>query len=156
MSDDQAQWAEDFARVSSTPPEPGTILKTLDGSPVKLSVELQEGASPFIFGRAYVPDLFNRELGWYLQGADNNTFRGYKCVLLPRARAELIQKIGLGVQNPDDTSENIILVESLKIIRYSHSKSSILCEVNEYLEEEVDQEIPELDPPPFEPSSDSQ
>lgn len=149
---DQTQWAEDFSKISKTPPEPGTVLSTMDDLPVKLTVELQKGASPFIFGRAYVSDLFGESIGWFLQGKENDSYHGYKCVLLPRARTDLIQKIGLGDMQ-DDAEESAIYVKSLKIIRYSHSGSSILCEVHEYLEEkEADLEpvnIPceALDPP---------
>jgi hypothetical protein len=132
----QAEWAEEYTKITKNPPELGTVLRTLDGTPVRLTAELKKGLSPFIFGRAFVPDLFGEQLGWYLQSADNESYHGWKCVLLPRARGELIKKVGLG-EMQENEEESIILVKSLKIIRYSHSGNSILCEVAEYLDEET-------------------
>jgi len=125
-------WAADYAKISSTPPGIGTILTTFDGTPARLSIELKKGDPPFIFGRASVPDLFGIKLGWFLQGEGNDQHHGYKCILLPRTRTTLIQRLGLG--NIVD-NESFVLVKSLEVIRYSQSKDSILCEVHEYLEE---------------------
>jgi len=137
------EWAADYARISSTQPEVGTILSTFDGSPAKLTIEVKKGASPFIFGRAYVPDLFGEELGWFLQDEENDSHHGFKCVLLPRARTQLIQKTGLG-DIVDNTS--YVLVKSLKIIKYSYSGNSILCEVHEYVDA-PEEDAPEEDAP---------
>jgi hypothetical protein len=134
MSNDNQQWAANYTKISETPPAEGTILRAQDDAPVKLTVELKDGASPFIFGRAFVPDLFGTELGWYLQGADSKSYHGWKCVLLPNARTKLIKRVGLGTEID---GEIIILVKSLKVIRQSHSGHSLLCEVHEYLEDEV-------------------
>lgn len=136
MSSDQEKWAENYKQVSENPPEVGTVLTTLSGEPVKLTAELKKGSPPFIFGRALVPDLFGEELGWYLRDADDRSYHGWRAVLLPRARVALIQKLGLGELNSDG-SESVILVKSLRLIRYSNSKNSMLCEVHEYCEEPV-------------------
>lgn len=137
MSNEQEQWAAKYKEVSEKPPEIGAILTTFSGDPVKLTAELKVGAPPFIFGRVHVPDLFGEPLGWYLRDANDRSYHGWRTVLLPRARVTLIQKLGLGELNSDG-SESVILVKSLRVVRYSNSKQSILCEVHEYCEEKAE------------------
>lgn len=118
------EWSEQYNTVVKNPPVDGTILKTVDGSLAKLTVEIVDGSAPFIYGRIYVPEIIGIELGWFLQGIDVETYHGWKCILMPRARAELIKKIGLD----GDT----VTVKSLRLIRKSKSGKSYLCEVKDY------------------------
>ncbi|KKM76330.1 hypothetical protein LCGC14_1381260 [marine sediment metagenome] len=122
--DKEAVWSQQYNEVTENPPEDGEILVTVDGSLAKLTVEMVDGAAPFIYGRIYVPEIVGIELGWFLQGADVETYHGWKCILMPRARAELIKRIGLN----GDT----VLVRSLRLIRKSKSGKSYLCEVKDY------------------------
>ena len=147
MSNDKHKWAKDFKETLENSPEVGAILTTLSDKPAKLTAELKEGAPPFVFGRAYVPGLLGEPLGWYLRDADDNSYHGYRCVLLPRARTEIIRKIGLGELNADE-SESVLLVKSLKVVRYSNSRNSILCEVHEYWAEEEKPPLEEVVEPP--------
>lgn len=125
MSDDKGrEWSEQYNAIVESPPIDGTILTTVDGSPAKLTVELIDGAAPFIYGRIYVPEIVGIELGWFLQGVDMETYHGWKCILMPRARAELIKKVGLN----GDT----VTVKSLRLVRKSKSGKSYLCEVKDY------------------------
>ena len=123
-NDKGREWSERYCEITENPPIEGSILKTIDGSPAKLIVELVDGSAPFIYGRIYVPEIVGIELGWFLQGAEMDTFHGWKCILMPRARAELIKKVGLN----GDT----VMVKSLRLIRQSRSGSSYLCEVEAY------------------------
>ncbi len=123
-NDIEKNWSERYNETVNNPPADGTILKTLGGGSAKLAVEIVEGSPPFIYSRIYVPEIIGAELGWYLQSEDQDTYHGWKCILMPRARAELIRKIGL--------SGNTVMVKSLKIVRKSQSGKSFLCEVEEY------------------------
>lgn len=125
MCDDKGrEWSEQFNAMVENAPADGSIATTIDGSLAKLTVEITDGAAPFIYGRIYVPEIVGVELGWYLQGAETETYHGWKCILMPRARTELIKKKGLD----GDT----VLVKSLRLVRKSKSGKSYLCEVEAY------------------------
>lgn len=119
------EWSKEYTEVSDTRPEDGTILKTIDGSPAKLTVEISEDKPPFIYGRIFVPEIMSVPVGWYLHTADMETYRGWKCILMPRARKDLIKKIGLDGDH--------VFVQSLRVIKPSQSGQSLLCEVNKYV-----------------------
>lgn len=122
------EWSQEYDQCIANPPKDGDILTTLEAdSKVLLAVELKAGAAPFIYARAYVPEIVGQALGWFL-ASDSQTFHGWKCILLPRARTELIRKFGL----QKETME----VESLRVIRPSQSGKSLLCEVHEYGDKE--------------------
>ena len=125
-NDEASDWSTAFNAIQENPPEPGAILVTIDGAPAKLSVEITEGQPPFIYGRIYVPEIVGAPLGWYLQGEEMESFHGWKCILMPRARADLIKKIGL--------SGETVMVQSLRLIRKSQTGKSFLCEVHQYVQ----------------------
>jgi hypothetical protein len=130
MSEDNREWAQKFGETIKQTPSEGTILKPLESDAnAILVVELHEGSPPFVFGRAYVPEIVGQELGWFLHSSQSTGFHGWKCILMPRARAELFQRHGL--------ENEIIEVKSLKVVRQSNSKKSLLCEVHEYVEIEA-------------------
>ncbi len=125
MCDDKVlEWSKKYNEVIKNRPVDGSILVTTDGSLAKLTVEIVDGSAPFIYGRLYVPEIVGIELGWFLQGAEVETYHGWKCILMPRARADLIKKIGL--------SGDTVLVKSLRLVRESQSGKSFLCEVKDY------------------------
>lgn len=140
---DQSKWATQYKETLENPPEIGAILTAFDDVAAKLTAELKEGAPPFIFARAYVPDLLGVALGWHIRAIDDKSYHGWRCVLLARARADVIKKIGLGELNGDGT-EGTLKIKSLRVIRYSNSGNSILCEVHEYWpeEEELQMAVP--------------
>jgi hypothetical protein len=130
MSDDPRAWAQKFGETIKQTPAEGTILKPLESDAnAILVVELHEGSPPFVFGRAYVPEIVGQELGWFLHSSHSTGFHGWKCILMPRARSELFQRHGL--------ESEIIEVKSLRVVRQSNSKKSLLCEVHEYVEIEA-------------------
>lgn len=118
-------WSEEYDRLIQNPPREGDILKSGDDSPVILLIELKADSPPFVYGRAYVPEIVGAKLGWFLQSAESQGFHGWKCILMPRARTELIQRCGL--------KEEVIEIVSLKVIRHSVSGKSLLCEVHEHV-----------------------
>ena len=120
-------WIEKYEAVQQCPPKEGDILKPADGKAI-LVVELAEGSPPFIYGRVYVPETVGCRVGWFLQSSESQGFHGWKCILMPRARTELIRKFGVGAE--------IIEIASLRVVRLSHSGKSLLCEVHEYCPEE--------------------
>jgi len=135
------EWSAEYDALINEPPKDGDILtaSTADAN-VMLMVELKEDSPPFIYGRAYVPEIVGHPLGWYLLDPDCQNFHGWKCILLPQARTELIRKFGL----QHETME----VRSLKVIRQSQSGKSLLCEVHEYCKVEMAElEVePEVEP----------
>ncbi len=140
LDEGKREWSVEFDHHMSTPPEPGDILRAV-GNDVnaRLTVELKDGKLPFIYGRAYVPEIVGHVLGWFLQDTETPNFYGWKCILLPRARTDIVRK--LGIQN------DLMAVKSLVVVRYSRSKKAILCEVHEYAEDESEEEY--QGPTPF-------
>lgn len=122
-----ADWSEKYNQAIKNQPKDGDVLTTMDGNQALLVVELHEGSPPFIYGRAFVPEIIGAQVGWFLQGGEQQNFHGWKCILLPRARTELIKKFGLQSESME--------VKSLKVVRPSQSGKSLLCEVHEYSEE---------------------
>jgi len=123
------EWSRDYDSYINNPPKEGDILTTPSADTlVALVVELQDGKPPFINGRAYVPEIAGAPLGWFLQSDPEESFHGWMCILLPRARTDLIRKYGLQNQT--------IVVKSLRMVRESQSGKALLCEVHEYASEE--------------------
>ena len=131
-----------YQAVVSTPPSVGCILRTYDESPAVLTVHTEDKKPPFIFGRAYINELLGTELGWYLRGLDDDKSIGWKCVLMTRARRDVVKQCG------DQLASGMILVNALRVVRPSESGNSLLCEVAEYCEPLV--------PPPDDVPSDSE
>lgn len=119
-----AEWAKEFDIISRTPPETGDLIATEDGSRVKLSVELEVGKAPFIYTRIHVPCVVGGKLGWFAQSVNDTSSFGWKAILLPEARDQVIRKYGIGSQS--------ISVKALEVERVSHSGSSVLCRVLEF------------------------
>ena len=122
------EWSECYNVVIKNPPKEDDVLTTFDGVPAKLTVELNEGTPPFIYGRAYVPEIITDDVRWCLQGGSVSGYNGWKCILMPRARTELLRKIKL--------VDEFVEVKSLRVVRHSQSGKSLLCEIAEFVEEE--------------------
>lgn len=119
------EWVKDYNECLENVPKPGDILKAFGDGKAVIAVELREGAPPFMYGKVFVPEVLGAALGWYLQSEDNRNFHGWKCILLPQARTELIRKLGL-------STTGVVTVTSLRVVRVSKTGSSLLCEVAEY------------------------
>jgi hypothetical protein len=129
MAKDLTEWKQGYQSYLDNPPAEGSILRAYGGQMARLNVEVVEGKPPFVYGRAYVPSIAGAELGWFLQAVDAEQGHGWKCILLPKAREECLRRKGI--------TEDVIQVKALKVVRYSQTKNSILCEVAEYGDEEA-------------------
>lgn len=118
------KWAAEYQNHTDNPPPDGTVLRCFGGEDARLDLELVEGKPPFLYGRVYVPHIVGTELGWFLQPFDSDAAYGWKCILLPKAREEALRRLGI--------TEKRLRVKALKIVRYSRTGSSILCEIAEY------------------------
>ncbi len=116
----EQNWQEQYDAMLENPPKAGDILTTQEGR-VVLSVILNEGKPPFIFGTVNVPEIVGAKVGWFLQSENDETFHGWKCIIMPRARTELSKKFGLKNEK--------MFVKSLRVIRLSQTGQSLLCEV---------------------------
>jgi len=117
-------WSKEYDELMKNKPSTGDILTTSDGSKAVLTIELLDKSPPFVYGRAYVPEVVGAHLGWFLQGGDSPDVHGWKCILMSRARTELIAKLGM--------SHDTVEVVSLRVVRESQSGKALLCEVCEY------------------------
>jgi len=125
-------WSERYNEVTNNPPKEGDILTTFSGSPAVLTVELNEGTPPFIYGRAYVPEIISDDVRWCLQEENVSSYHGWKCILMPRARTELLRHVKLDGETVE--------VQSLKIVRPSQSGKSLLCEIEAFCPKEITNE----------------
>lgn len=126
-----------YQDVINTPPGAGDILTTINELPVVLTIQVEKGKLPFIYGRAYASETLDDSLGWYLRGSDDDRSVGWKCVLMTKARCEALKKCTV--------NEDKIYVKSLKVVRESSSGNSLLCEVHEYLPKEPSIPAPVLE-----------
>jgi hypothetical protein len=120
-------WEQQYDDAINNLPSIGDILKPQEGEKAVLHIQKEDGKQIFIFGRVSVPDVVGVDVGWFLHGDDEVTSSGLKCILLPRARSEILKKYG--------SSNDKVYVESLRVIRPSKSGESLLCEVHKYCEE---------------------
>ena len=121
-----SEWSDKYREVLSNIPQPDSILTALDGEAI-LTIEATGDKPPFIYGRAYVPEIPDLEIAWHLQGKENPSHLGLKCILMPKARSLVLKNCPI--------IDNIVMVKSLKVIRASQSNKSLLCEVHEFLSE---------------------
>ena len=129
---DVNEWSEKYSEITNNPPKEGDVLTTFSGNPAVLVVELKEGTPPFIYGRAYVPEIISEDVRWCLQEENTNSYHGWKCILMPRARSKLLRKVKL--------DSDTVNVNSLRVVRPSQSGKSLLCEISEFcLEEKTDE-----------------
>ena len=115
-----------YQDVVNNPPKAGDVLKTLDGSPAVHTVQVEEGKPPFIYGRAYVSEVLDQSLGWYLRGDGDDRSLGWKCVLMTKARREALSRC--------EVHDSKIKVVALKVVRPSESGKALLCEIAEYVD----------------------
>lgn len=131
MSSTSSQWQVEFDRVTKTPPPPGAILTTLDGSPLAVHIEFPQGKAPFMYALAHVPCIVGCQLGWFARSVDEESMYGWKVILLPKARDKVIQRIGI--------ARNKVGVGSIRIIRASHAGKSLLGEIVDFTAKRVPQ-----------------
>ena len=121
---EELKWTKEYQSFQRNPPKSGQVLSTIDGSPVRLDVELVKNNQPFIYARAFIPCIVGQSVGWFLQSVDSKDTFGLKCILVPKARDDLMRE--KGIDGP------IIRAKSLRILRASKSGQSLLCEVSEW------------------------
>lgn len=119
------EWADKYQQFQENPPQTGDVLRCIsEEEEVRLDVELHSGKAPFVYGRVYVPCIVGEPIGWYMHSTQSENAFGLKCILMPKAREELLRK--KGIKNP------IVGVKEIRVIKWSQSGNSILCEVSEY------------------------
>lgn len=121
MSQD-AVWSELYASTLNNTPVEGTILRPLSGA-ARINVELVDGKPPFLYARAYVPQIVGEPIGWFLADMECEHPYGWKIILLPKAREECIRRLGLN---------GPLAVKAIRILRESKSGNSLLGEVAEW------------------------
>lgn len=120
------EFKQQYEAVQSNPPEVGAVLRPYDSeAKAVLVAEYVDAKEPFIYGQAFVPCIVGQAVsGWVLRTKDDNVNRGYKCILLPKARDAFLRKFP---SLPDKVE-----IKSLRVVRYSGTKKAILCEVHEW------------------------
>lgn len=126
MSEEQehAEWAEEYEFMCKNPPTDGAYLWTIDKSPIKLEILLETGRPPLIFGRAYVPNTVGVKPEWYAIGINSEVNYGWKAILSPSSRDELIRRRGI--------RNKFVSVKTLKVLRPSMSGKSLVVEVDDW------------------------
>lgn len=119
------EWQQRYKDTVNQKPETGTVIRTLDGEPLRINIEMTVGRTPFLYTLLYVPCVVGCELGWYARSIKDTTIHGWKAILMPRARDVIINNPGI----PADRSW--VGVQSVKIVRASQQGKSLLVEIHE-------------------------
>jgi len=110
-------WADNnvrFKELLNSKPKPGDILRTKDGSALKLFTSESGGRVSMYVCCAVDPEA----TGWYLY----DITVGLRALILPTTQAQLIRKY----KNIED-----IKVSALRVIRLSVKGTSLICDVVE-------------------------
>ena len=124
------EWREEYQYMLDNPPESGDFLlpkvrpDESDSALVKLEIECVPGRPPFIFARAYVPNIVGERPNWYVHDKASKACHGWKAVLHPKSRDEVIRKFGI--------KDVYVFVKRLRVIRKSVTGQSLVCEVDEW------------------------
>lgn len=118
------EWRRRFQDLLDHPPKDNFYLRTIDGSPIKLEIELYDGRPPFIFTRAYVPMVVGADLGWFAQRSEDRGNFGWKVILMQKSRDEAVKRLGI--------ARNTAYVQTIKIIKMAETGRSLLGEVCEW------------------------
>lgn len=121
---DRNQWTREIDRLLAHPPVAGDFLRTADGSAVRVDIDLPPGSEPFIFARIYLRQTVGVDPGWFARSMDDHDTSGWRCILMPRARKELIRRFGL--------SNTVIGVKQLRVVKGSESNRSLQVEVSDW------------------------
>ena len=121
---DTGEWRKKFDEVSKNKPIEGHILTALDGQKIKLTLEFHEGSQPLIFTRIYVPQSVGVEPKWVAQGENENMNFGWKGLLRPKSRDDVIKKFGM--QN------DFVLVKEVIVTKRSETGKSLQLEVTKW------------------------
>ena len=96
-----------------------------DGRPVRLNIDLKKGSQPFIYAQAYIPDTVGGKLGWFAHSVDIKQPFGWKVVLTPQSRQDVLIRLGM--------KDLIVPVKSLRILSMSRTGGCLIAKVEEYL-----------------------
>ncbi len=121
---DVDMWCRQYEFLLKNPPKEGDIVTTDDGSKLRIEIELKVGFPAFVFARVYLPDTVLCKLGWFARKEHDLSQFGWKMILAPRARSEVIKRFGI--------VNRTIGVRSLKILHVARNLSSFTAEVHEW------------------------
>jgi len=128
------EWRKAYDEIRENPPIENFVRA--ESGPIRLEVELHPGNPPFIFTRLYIRNIVGVEPAWFAQGKDQTNSFGWKVVLLPKSRDDVIKKYGV--------KHNVIFVKTLRILKMSASKRSLLAEVCEFVPDSELQDLLQL------------
>lgn len=126
MVEQNKAWATEFEKMRQNPPvEPGTVLTTIDGSPVAVHISLPEGKKPFFYGIVYLASVVGQPVGWYARSINDSSkekLEGIKLIVMTKARNKLLRQFGIA-------TPTIPVKSGLKVHHKSESGKSILVEL---------------------------
>lgn len=117
-----SEWRQAYDKVSNTPPINEYI--SAEQGPIRMHMELHPGSPPFIFTRVYIRNIVGVKPAWFAQGDNQSNSFGWKVILLPKARDEVIRRFGV--------ANSILRIKMLRIVKISESRRSLLAEVVEW------------------------
>lgn len=117
------EWRAEYKRLLAQPPVNGFIT-TIDESPVRIDIECVEGKAPTLLSKVSLPNVVCGPIGWYGQRENDYGYVGWTVVLCPKSRDECLRRF--------DITRAYGLVKSLRIIRMSGSRQSLIAEVAQW------------------------
>lgn len=114
------EWRAAYRELANTAPVE-RFLVTSDGSPIRVDINCVEGKPPFMYTKAFIPNIVGGTLDWYAQREGDEDIIGWKVILLPKARDEAMRHF--------DITQPYGLVTKIRIVRMAESGKSLLGEV---------------------------
>ena len=119
---DIEEWKEAYQKALVTPPPAGSEISGRDGE-VRLYLDVKPGKEPFIYGFMFLNNIVGEEPRWYARSVNDETKKGWKLILLPQPKTEMIRAKGLGWERCS--------VLAIRIVREAKGGKSFLCDVVE-------------------------
>jgi hypothetical protein len=114
-------WAEEYELLRQNPPKEQDWLVTNDGSPIRVTIKLEQGKRPFIFALCYLPDIVGSDLGWFCRRLEDDNPAGMKCII---DTPEFLRRKGL--------ASSVVSVQKLRVKSDTLSGKALRVEVVEW------------------------
>lgn len=118
------QWLDEYEEFMKQDPPHGLLISTYEGEPVRINCELKPGSMPFLSAKIYVPKMTCSPIAWFAHGLSSRADFGWRAVLVPQAREEVIRKHII--------RDNIAPVGALKVHGKSASGKCILVSIAQW------------------------
>jgi len=118
-------WRTKFEEARTNPPrEAGTVITTIDGSPIAVHLAFPEGKPPFFYAIMHLTTIVGAEVGWHARSINDKSkerMEGHKLILMSRSRTLIIRAFGVAL--------DVAPIDALRLHHVSESGKSLVVEL---------------------------